>query len=147
MAVAGIGVLGACGNDPAEPEVEFQVIEEVAFDPSLNIDLAAMTKLPEGVYIQDLVVGDGPGLAEGDSAWVYYELRLSNAAPIGNGVFGYHVGVTDLIEGWDLGVAGMMAGGTRIMLVPPELGYAERGQGAVPPGAVLHFRIDLDSIT
>ena len=58
----------------------------------------------------------------------------------------YEVGVDNLIEGWEIGVAGMMAGGTRIMLVPPELGYAETGQGPVPPGAILHFRVELDSI-
>jgi FKBP-type peptidyl-prolyl cis-trans isomerase len=144
-AIMSVIVLAACNSDPAG--VEFEVIEEVTFDPSLNIDLSAMTKLPEGVYIQDLVAGTGPGLAAGDNAWVYYELRLRDARPIANGTFPFEYQVDDLIDGWDIGVAGMMAGGTRVMLVPPELGYGAAGQGAVPPGAILHFRIELDSIT
>ncbi|MGE0159640.1 MAG: FKBP-type peptidyl-prolyl cis-trans isomerase [Gemmatimonadales bacterium] len=139
-----VGALAACKADPTD--VEFEVIEDVTFASSLNIDLAAMTKLPEGVYIQDLVTGTGPGLTTGDTAWVYYELRLKDATPIGNGVFNYEVPLMG-IEGWDIGVEGMRAGSTRIMLIPPELGYAETGQGAVPPGAILHFRVDLDSIT
>lgn len=143
-AVAAVG-LAACDDGPTE--VEFQVIEETQFDPSLNIDLAAMTKLPEGVYIQDLVAGTGPGLTTGDRGWVYYELRLSNAQPIGNGEFYFDLGVTNLVDGWELGVAGMMAGGTRILLVPPELGYGAAGQPPVPGGAILHFLVELDSIT
>ena len=136
---------GACSDSPTE--VEFEVIEEVTFDPSLNIDLSAMTRLPEGVYTQDLVAGTGPGLTAGDRAWVYYELRLRDARPIANGEFPFDYLVTELIDGWEIGVAGMMAGGTRVMLIPPELGYGATGQGAVPPGAVLHFRVELDSIT
>jgi FKBP-type peptidyl-prolyl cis-trans isomerase len=143
-AMAAVG-LGACEDSPTE--VEFEVIEDVTFASSLNIDLAAMTKLPEGVYIQDLVAGTGPGLAAGDSAWVYYELRLRDATPIANGTFPFEHLVTNLIPGWEIGVAGMMAGGTRVMLIPPELGYGATGQGSVPPGAILHFRIELDSIT
>jgi FKBP-type peptidyl-prolyl cis-trans isomerase len=146
-----VGVLGAvlalaaCDDGPTEPE--WQVIEQVEFAASLNIDLAAMTKLPEGVYIQDLVAGTGPGLAAGDVAWMYYELRLSDATPIDNNSFSFEYLVNDLIDGWELGVAGMMSGGTRVMLIPPELGYGSSGNGPIPPGAVLHFRIELDSIT
>ena len=122
------------------------MIEEVEFAPSLGIDLAAMTRLPEGVYIQDLVAGTGEGLSDGDTAWVYYELRLSNATPIANGVFDYPVPLGG-IDGWDIGMAGMMAGATRVILVPPELGYGTTGRESVPPGAILVFRVELDSIT
>jgi FKBP-type peptidyl-prolyl cis-trans isomerase len=142
--VATVGVVAACDDSPTE--VEFEVIEEVTFDPSLNIDLTAMTKLAEGIYIQDLVAGTGPGLAIGDRAWVYYELRLRSAAPMANGEFSYAVPLNG-IQGWDLGMAGMMAGGTRVILIPPELGYGAQGNPPVPPGAILHFRVELDSIT
>jgi FKBP-type peptidyl-prolyl cis-trans isomerase FkpA len=143
-AIAAVG-LAACDDGPTEPE--WEVIENVEFAASLNIDLAAMTKLPEGLYIQDLVAGTGPELMAGDRAWVYYELRLRDATPIANGSFPFDYQVTNLIEGWNLGVAGMMAGGTRVLLIPPELGYGAQGQGSVPPGAILHFRVELDSIT
>jgi FKBP-type peptidyl-prolyl cis-trans isomerase len=127
-------------------ENPFEVIEDVTFNPSLGVDLSAMTRLPEGMYIQDRVVGTGPGLAAGDSAWVYYELYLRTGAPIENGLFGFEFRTTNLIEGWDIGLAGMMAGGTRLLVIPPELGYGEQPVGGVR-GAVLVFEVELDSIT
>ena len=48
----------------------FEVIEEVVFDSSLGIDLATMTLLPNGVYIEDLVVGTGAELTPGATATV-----------------------------------------------------------------------------
>jgi FKBP-type peptidyl-prolyl cis-trans isomerase len=144
VAIAAVG-LAACNSDPTAPEP--QVIEQVTFDPSLNVDLAAMTKLPEGVYIQDLVVGTGTGLVDGDQAWTYYELRLSNAQPIGNGLFDFELGAGEVIQGWDIGMEGMMPGGTRVLLIPPELGYGAVQYGPIPAGSVLHFRVELDSIT
>ncbi len=51
-----LGIAG-CGETPTG--VGFEVIEEVEFGASLNIDLATMTRLGTGVYIKDVVVGAG----------------------------------------------------------------------------------------
>jgi len=139
--------LAACGSDPAT--VEPEVIEEVTFDPSLSVDLAAMTKLPEGVYIQDRVAGTGPGLVAGDVAWVYYELWLHTGTPVANGLFNFELQRTPpaVIDGWDIGLEGMAAGGTRLLVIPPERGYGTTGRPGIPAGSILVFEVELDSIT
>jgi FKBP-type peptidyl-prolyl cis-trans isomerase len=144
-AMAAVG-LAACNDGPTEPE--WEVIEDVEFASSLNIDLSAMTELPEGVWIQDRVAGTGDavGAAPTSTTWLFYRLWLSNGAFLQSNelAFPYPLGG---IEGWDIGLEGMMEGGTRLMLIPPELAYGANGNGPIPPGAVLVFEIELDSIT
>jgi peptidylprolyl isomerase len=58
--------------------------------------------------------------------------------------FAFVVGQGQVIAGWDNGVAGMRVGGRRRLVIPPHLGYGERGApGAIAPGETLLFVVDL----
>ena len=62
--------------------------------------------------------------------------------------FSFTLGAGQVIEGWDLGVAGMQAGGLRELIIPASLGYGNQSPGAgITAGDTLVFVIDCLSIT
>ena len=57
--------------------------------------------------------------------------------------FKFAAGVGSVIPGWDQTVRQMHIGETRRIIVPPSLGYGEKGVGPIPGGATLYFEIKL----
>ena len=117
---------------------------------------AATTTTPEGLVITELAPGSGDAIAPGSMAVVHYTGWLyDTAAPENKGrkfdssvdrgePFEFPLGRGQVIAGWDEGVAGMKVGGKRTLIIPPELGYGERGAGdAIPPNATLIFDVEL----
>jgi FKBP-type peptidyl-prolyl cis-trans isomerase len=104
----------------------------------------------------DLKQGDGADAVAGKTVVVHYTGWLyDSAAPDGHGTkfdssvdrrspFSFVLGAGRVIKGWDEGVAGMKVGGKRTLVIPPQLGYGERGAGGViPPNATLLFDVEL----
>ena len=115
-----------------------------------------MTSNSSGLQINDLIVGEGDPAQAGQSVLVHYTgwLYDENAADKRgrkfdsskdrDDPFEFDLGAGMVIRGWDEGVQGMRVGGTRVLTIPPELGYGSRGAGGViPPNATLVFEVEL----
>jgi peptidylprolyl isomerase len=118
------------------------------FDPSLGVDLSQMTKTASGLYYQDLVMGAGDPSAAGDTVVVDYDGFLTTGNMFDTGTITFILGVGQVIPGFDEGVAGMLVGGTRKLVIPPELAYGSAGAGGglIPPNATLVFDVVLTAI-
>jgi len=62
--------------------------------------------------------------------------------------FQFHVGLGNVIQGWDEGFVGLCKGAKAKLTIPPEFGYGENGAGAdIPGGATLAFDVEVVDIT
>jgi FKBP-type peptidyl-prolyl cis-trans isomerase len=125
--------------------------QRTTFAPELGVDLAKMRRLPSGVYVRDIEVGTGATAAPGREVTVGYILYLPDGRELERSEATgpqarFKVGDGQAIRGWDTGLRGMRAGGTRLLVVPARLGYGSEGSEKVPPHAVLVFVISLDSV-
>ncbi len=103
-----------------------------------------------GLKYQDVKVGEGASPEPGATVVVHYTGTLKDGTKFDssrdrNEPFSFAIGRGEVIEGWDEGVITMKVGGTRKLIIPPELGYGEMGTpgGPIPPNAELHFDVEL----
>ena len=116
-----------------KPEIDF-------FDP----------EPPTELVVTDIVEGEGPEAAAGQTVSVHYVGVAHStggefdASYIRGEPLRFRLGIGQVIQGWDQGVAGMKVGGRRRITIPPDLGYGQRGAGGViKPGETLVFVVDL----
>lgn len=112
-----------------------------------------MNTTPTGLQYEDTVVGNGDVAKAGQRVSVHYTGWLYQNGEQGGKFdsskdrgqpFVFPLGAGHVIKGWDEGVQGMAVGGTRRLVIPPELGYGARGAGGViPPNATLLFEVEL----
>ena len=105
---------------------------------------------PADLVIEDITVGDGQEAAAGQLVSVHYVGVAHSTgeefdASWNRGqAFSFPLGGGRVIQGWDRGVVGMKVGGRRKLVIPPHLGYGDRGAGgAIKPGETLIFVVDL----
>ena len=115
-----------------------------------------MTTTLSGLEYEDTTTGSGAAAQAGNhvsvhyTGWLYDPMkdngrgRKFDSSKDRGDPFKVDLGAGMVIRGWDEGVQGMLVGGTRVLRIPPELGYGARGAGGViPPNATLVFEVEL----
>ena len=102
---------------------------------------------PKQLITKDLVEGTGPAAATGQPVEMNYALvtwsdkkKLDSSFDRGQ-TFPLTLGTGEVIPGWDQGLIGIKQGGRRLLIIPPDLGYGQGGQG-VKPNETLVFVTD-----
>lgn len=146
LLVLAVLLCSSCNLDtedmPAEPEAA-PVPREVA-----DRDY---TELSDGLKYYDFVVGTGNAAKSGDLVTVHYHGWLTNDTLFDSSYqrddpLKFNLGTGRVIQGWDLGVAGMQTGGQRQLVIPPALGYGAQRRGPIPPNSTLVFEVELLAI-
>jgi FKBP-type peptidyl-prolyl cis-trans isomerase len=107
------------------------------------------TKTASGLEYWDIKVGTGAVAQSGQHVKVDYTGWLTNGkkfdSSIGTGKpFDFMLGASQVIKGWDEGVAGMKVGGERQLRIPPDLAYGAAGYPPViPANSTLIFDVQL----
>ena len=135
-------------RDVPFPEIRTTVM---AADPFAlpDVESPEWVARPDGMKVWDVKVGAGAAVKPGATVTVHYTGWLLNGTVFDSSKkrgqtisFGLH----QVIKGWTDGVPGMMPGGVRLLLIPSDMAYGDRGSpGSIPPKATLVFEIELIS--
>ena len=125
-------------------------------DPASAQSAAKPVTTASGLQMIDTKVGTGATPRTGQicvmhyTGWLYengVKGKKFDSSVDRNEPFDFPIGQGRVIKGWDEGVATMKVGGKRTLIIPPQLGYGERGAGGViPPNATLIFDVELLAI-
>ncbi|MFI9495979.1 FKBP-type peptidyl-prolyl cis-trans isomerase [Streptomyces halstedii] len=104
---------------------------------------------PKELKTEVISEGDGAKLKNGDAIQVnYLGQAWDSDKPFDNSFdrkqpFDLTLGAGMVIQGWDKGLVGQKVGSRVELVIPPDLGYGEQGQGDIKPNATLVFVVDV----
>lgn len=138
--------MAACGGGATPAPTAAVVPTQAPASPSTANEGGNLITTPSGLKYEDLVAGTGASPAPTDMVTVHYTGTLQDgtvfdASRLHGGPVSFPL--NGVIKGWTEGVGSMKVGGTRKLVIPPELGYGSRAQGPIPANSTLTFIVEL----
>ena len=109
-------------------------------------------KTASGLEYIEIEPGTGKQAEAGKTVSVHYTGKFQDGKVFDSSIsrgepLSFPLGRGRVIKGWDEGIGLMKVGGKAQLIIPPALGYGERGAGGViPPNATLVFDVELVSV-
>ncbi|MEL1256117.1 peptidylprolyl isomerase [Flavobacterium sp. DGU38] len=110
---------------------------------------AGFDKTESGLRYKMIQKGEGKKAEAGKTVSVHYEGSLENGKVFDSSYprkkpIEFKLGIGQVIEGWDEGIALLQVGDKARFVIPSDLGYGPAGAGGViPPHATLIFDVEL----
>ncbi|MGB7567168.1 MAG: peptidylprolyl isomerase [Chitinivibrionales bacterium] len=145
VTLAETGSAAASANAGAKPASAKPAAKAKAAKTSDTVTTASGLKY---IVTQKGPVG-GAKPAKGTRIKVHYTGRLTDGTVFDSSVqrgqpFEFAVGTGQVIAGWDEALLDMTKGEKRTLIIPPKLGYGDRGAaGVIPPNATLIFDVEM----
>ena len=129
----------------AKKEAEVRAAAEEAMEKLA----AGFDKTESGLRYKMIQKGSGKKAENGKTVSVHYSGSLENGKVFDSSYtrkkpIEFPLGMGNVIEGWDEGIALLQVGDKARFVIPSHLGYGSRGAGGViPPNATLIFDVEL----
>jgi peptidylprolyl isomerase len=144
-----------CGGSDSETKGGGGVDVSTDMSKKPTITFNGDAQKPSGLQVTDIVEGSGAAAKPGDAVSVQYvgvawstQKQFDASWDRGGQAFTVSpLGRAGVIDGWNQGLVGAKAGGRRLLVIPPSLGYGAQGAGGViGPNETLVFVVDVVSI-
>lgn len=136
---------------PATTNQEEQPVDEsqTKLQGTKLANYTPVDSVPE-LKIEDIVVGTGAEASANSTVTAHYTGALAKDGTIFQSSKDtgspFTSQLSRLIKGWQEGIPGMKAGGTRRLIIPSEKAYGSQAQDGIPANSDLVFDIELISV-
>lgn len=126
-----------------------EAAEKAASEKKMEELAAGFDKTESGLRYKMIQKGNGKKAENGKTVSVHYSGQLENGKVFDSSYtrkkpIEFPLGMGNVIEGWDEGIALLQVGDKARFVIPSHLGYGARGAGGViPPNATLIFDVEL----
>lgn len=101
---------------------------------------------PAELAFSDVIVGTGAEVLPSSTLTVHYTLMAWSTGQIIESSWSGQPAtfpLAQVVEGWQKGLPGAKAGGRRLLILPPSMGYGASGSGPIGPNETLIFSVDI----